>query len=90
MHLREICPVFTSSKEQLRLRKQVWLTEYHYNCVRRPYLRDTGAGIGVAWSMVAKSWQTGQDEVNGTNLQSHAAQENTIVSGQRSAAEQRT
>ncbi len=53
-----------------------------------PYLRHTGAGVGVAGGVVAESWQTGQDEVDGADLQSHAAQQHAIISGQRSAAEQ--
>lgn len=38
-----------------------------------PYLRYTRAGIWVARGVVAKSWKTGQNEVDGTDLQRHAA-----------------
>lgn len=52
------------------------------------YLGDTSVGIGVTRGMVAESRQTGQDEVDGTNLQSHAAEQHTVVGSQWSAAEQ--
>lgn len=55
-----------------------------------PYLGHISAGVGVARGVMAEGWQTGQDEVDGSNLQSHAAEQNAVVSGQRSAAEQRS
>lgn len=57
---------------------------------REPHLRGTGAGVGVAWGVVAESRQAGQDEVDGPDLQSHAAQQHAVVGGERSAAEQRS
>lgn len=59
-----------------------------YISVGEVYLRDTGAGVRVARGMVTESWETGQDEMDGTDLQSHSAQQHTVISGQRSAAEQ--
>lgn len=53
-----------------------------------PYLRYAGAGIWVAGGVVAKSWKTGQNEVDGADLQCHTAQQHAIVRGQRGAAEQ--
>lgn len=55
-------------------------------CVR--YLRHTAAGVGVAGCVVAEGRQAGQDEVDGADLQSHAAQQHAVVGGQRRAAEQ--
>lgn len=52
------------------------------------YLWHTAAGVGVAWCVVAEGRQAGQDEVDGANLQSHAAQQHAVVGGQRRAAEQ--
>lgn len=55
-------------------------------CVR--YLRHAAAGVGVAWCVVAQGRQAGQDEVDGADLQSHAAQQHAVVGGERRAAEQ--
>lgn len=52
------------------------------------YLRHTAAGVGVAGCVVAEGRQAGQDEVDGADLQSHAAQQHAVVGGQRRAAEQ--
>lgn len=57
-------------------------------CVR--YLRRAAAGVGVARGVVAQGRQAGQDEVDGADLQRHAAQQDAIVGGQRRAAEKRS
>lgn len=57
-------------------------------CVCARYLRHTAAGVGVAGCVVAEGRQAGQDEVDGADLQSHAAQQHAVVGGQRRAAEQ--
>lgn len=57
-----------------------------HGCV--PYLRNVSICVGVARGVVAQSWQTGQDEVDGADLESHAAQQHTVVSSERSAAEE--
>lgn len=54
-----------------------------------PYLRNIGVCVGVARGVVAQSGETGQDEVDGADLQSHAAQQHAVVGRERRAAEER-
>lgn len=53
------------------------------------YLRHAAASVGVARCVVAQRRQAGQNEVDGADLQGHAAQQHAVVCGQRRAAEQR-
>lgn len=52
------------------------------------YLRHAVAGVRVAGCVVAEGREAGQNQVDGADLQSHAAKQDAVVSGQRCAAEQ--
>lgn len=66
------------------------MTSYCKKIFSVPYLWNISICVGVARGVVAQSWETGQDEVDSADLQSHAAQQHSVISSERSAAEQRT
>lgn len=51
-------------------------------------LTRVGTATGHSGSMMAKGRQTSQDEVDGTDLKSHASQQKPIIRGEGSRAKQ--
>lgn len=51
-------------------------------------LAGVGAAAGHSGSVVAEGRQTGQDEVDGADLESHTSQQQPVVGGERSGTEQ--
>lgn len=51
-------------------------------------LTGVGTAAGHSGSMMAEGRQAGQDEVDGTDLQCHASQQQPIIRGEGSGAEQ--